>query len=309
MAIIFHCPWENADDWYQALQAEMPGEDIRRFPDVGNPDDIEFAIVWQLPDGILQSFPNLLGISSMGAGVDGLMADPTLPEGVPVARLVDPIMASRMAEYVTASVLHYHLQFDTYQDQQRQGIWHRRLPRDAVARPVGILGLGELGRAAAAMLHGIGFEVFGWSRTAKDLPGIDCRHGDRGLRETLADCDIIVLLLPRTAETIDLIDSERLKQMRRGTYLINCARGELIVEDDVLAAVNEGRLAGYTLDVARSEPLPADHPFWNHPKVRITPHISSISETTSGVRILAEQVRRVRRGQALLHTVDVAAGY
>jgi glyoxylate/hydroxypyruvate reductase A len=309
MAVIFHCPWENADVWQDALAAEMPDEDIRRWPDAGDPADIDFAVVWQLPDGVLQSFPNLLGISSMGAGVDGLMADPTLPEGVPVARLVDPVMSSRMAEYVAASVLHYHLQFDAYFEQQRQEIWHRRLPHDAASRPIGMLGLGELGQAAAAMLQRIGFTVSGWSRSPKDLPGITCHHGADGLTAVLGGSDIVVLLLPHTSATVDLINAGRIAQMRLGSYLINCARGELIVETDVLDGLGDGNLAGYTLDVARTEPLPEGHPFWRHPKVRITPHVSSISETSSGVRILAEQIRRVRRGEPLLHTVELSSGY
>lgn len=309
MAVIFHSPWDNADEWLDALRAEMPGEDIRRWPDAGNPDEIDFALVWQLPDGVLRSFPNLVGISSLGAGVDGLMADPTLPEGVPVARLVDPVMTGRMAEYVTGSVLHYHLKFDLYAEQQRQTVWRREMPLDAPDRRVAILGLGELGQAAAKMLHSIGFAVSGWSRSPRNIPGVDCHHGSEGLDTVLADNDIIVLLIPRTPETTGLIDAKRIAGMRDGAYLINCARGELIVDDDLLAALSGGKLAGFTLDVARTEPLPAKHPFWRHPKVRVTPHSSAISEISSGARILADQVRRAQRGEPLLHTVDVRAGY
>lgn len=309
MAVIFHSPWDNADEWLAALKAELPGEDIRRWPDTGNADEIDFALVWQLPEGALRSFPNLKGISSLGAGVDGLMADPTLPEGVPVARLVDPVMTGRMAEYVAGSVLHYHLKFDLYAEQQRQTLWQREMPVDAPERRVGILGLGELGQAAAKMLHGIGFAVSGWSRSPREIPGIDCRHGPDGLDAVLSECEIIVLLIPRTPETAGLIDAQRIAAMRDGAYLINCARGELIVDDDLLAALSSGKLAGFTLDVARSEPLPAEHLFWTHPKVRITPHSSAISEMSTSVRILAAQVRRIRAGEPLQHLVDTTAGY
>jgi glyoxylate/hydroxypyruvate reductase A len=309
MAVIFHSPWANADDWFDALKTELPGEDIRRWPDAGDPAEIDFALVWQLPDGVLRSFPNLVGISSLGAGVDGLMADPTLPQGVPVARLVDPVMTGRMAEYVAGSVLHYHLKFDLYAERQRQTVWRRDPPLDAPDRRVGILGLGELGRAAAATLRGIGFTVSGWSRSPREIAGIDCRHGPDGLNTVLAESDIVVLLLPGTPETVGLIDARRIEGMRQSAYLINCARGELIVDDDVLAALSSGKLAGFTLDVARTEPLPADHAFWTHPKIRVTPHASAISEISTGARILAGQVRRARRGEPLLHLVDITAGY
>lgn len=309
MAILFHCPWENADDWFEALAAEMPGEDLRRWPDSGDPAEIDFAIVWQLPDNVLRSFPNLKGISSMGAGVDGLMADPTLPEGIPVARLVDPIMASRMAEYVASTVLYYHLRQHEYAAQQQAREWRRLKPTDAADRRVGVLGLGEMGLAAARTLRAIGFDVGGWSRSPRDEPGIRCFAGAAGLERLLGESDIVVLLLPRTPETVDLMDADRLASMPEGSFLVNCARGDLIVEADLLAALDTGQLAHATLDVFRNEPLPPESPLWDHPKVRVTPHVSSLSEPASGVKILAEQIRRTRRGEELLYRVDPARGY
>jgi len=309
VAVLFHCPWENADEWFDALGAAMPGEDIRRWPDVGDPADIDFAIVWQMPDGVLRGFANLKAISSMGAGVDGLMADPTLPEGIPVGRLVDPLMAARMAEYVCATVLYYHLQHDTYAVQAAEQVWYRHAARDAPDRRVGILGLGSLGLTAAKALAGLGFSVAGWSRTPRDEPGIDTFAGLKGLEAVLRQSEILVVLLPRTPDTVDLLDAAAFAAMPQGGYLINCARGEIVVDEALLTALDAGQLAGATLDVMRQEPLPKGHPFWRHPNVRVTPHVSSLSDPTSGTRILAEQVRRVRRGEPMEHTVDTGRGY
>jgi glyoxylate/hydroxypyruvate reductase A len=309
MAVLFHCPWENADDWFDALRAAMPGEDLRRWPDVGDPAEIDFAIVWQLPPGQLRAFPHLKGISSMGAGVDGLMADPTLPDGVPVARLVDPIMSARMAEYACATVLYYHLKHDVYAAQQRQAHWQRHAARDAPDRRVGVLGLGAMGLAAARALRGLGFDVAGWSRSPREVAGLTCLHGSNGFDAILGRSEILLALLPRTSQTIDLLDAQAFAAMPSGSYLINCARGDIVVDDDLLAALASGQLAGATLDVMREEPLPKDHTFWHHPEVRVTPHVSSLSEPVSGTRILAEQVQRARRGEPLQHLVDVAKGY
>jgi len=309
VAILFHCPWENADDWFAALQAEMPGEDLRRWPDAGDVAEIDFAIVWQLPPGALRSFPNLKGISSMGAGVDGLVADTTLPDGVAVCRLVDPIMAARMAEYVAATVLYYHLRQHEYAAQQAATRWQRLPPRDAPARPVGLLGLGQMGLAAAGALASLGFQVGAWSRSGVNAAGIDSFSGVDGLAALLGRSEIVVALLPHTPETTGLLDAAAFAAMPAGACVINCARGELIVDDDLLAALDAGKLGGATLDVMREEPLPSAHPFWRHPKIRLTPHVSSLSEPTSGVRILAEQVRRARRNEPLQHQVDIARGY
>lgn len=309
MAVLFHCPWDNADDWYDALCAAMPGEDLRRWPDTGDPVEIDFAIVWELPPGALRAFPNLKGISSMGAGVEGLMADPTLPAGVPVARLVDPVIAARMAEYVAATVLYYHLGHDTYAAQQARAHWQRHPARDAGDRRVGVLGLGAMGLAAARTLTAIGFDVAGWSRAPRDENGIRCFDGPSGFDAVLRQSEILVVLLPRTKETVDLLDADAFAAMPTGSCLINCARGDLVVEDDLLRAIDAGHLAGATLDVVREEPLAPDHPYWRHPKIRITPHVSSLSDPASGSRILAEQVARARRGGPLMNPADPRRGY
>lgn len=309
MAVLFHCPWDNADDWLDALQKAMPREDFRVWPTLGNTTEIDFALVWKLPAGELQRLPNLVGISSLGAGVDAILNDPNLPAGVPVARLVDPLMAERMAEYVSGCVLYYHLNHDAYERQQRQRRWQRLEHKDARDRTVGILGLGHLGLAVARRLGALGFRLCGWSRSAKEIDGVECFHGETEFERMLEQSEILVSLLPLTEETEGLLDKRAFNQMPDGGFLINCARGQLIVEQDLLAALDAGRLAGATLDVFTAEPLDAEHPFWVHPRVRITPHVSSLSEPATGAMILADQIRRARRGGRMHDVVDPRRGY
>jgi len=310
VAILFHCPWLNASVWLENLQRNAAGTaEIRVWPEVGDPAGIELACVFGLPDGALASLPNLKGICSLGAGIDHLLADPKLPRHVPIARLVDPIMAERMAEYVTAHALNHHLSTAEYEAQQRAGTW-RRLPyRDARERTAAVLGLGNLGARCATMLGAVGFRVAGWSRTAKDLPGVVCRHGASGLEATLAEADILVLVLPATAATRNLIDAGTLARLPRGAALINVARGDLIDDAALVAALDAGQLSGATLDVFRVEPPPADAPWWGHPKVRLTPHVSSLSEPTSGMDIIWRQYLRLRAGAPMQDLVDLSRGY
>lgn len=309
MAILFHCPWDNAEQWLAALRAALPDDEFRIWPELGAAAEIDFAMVWQLPHGVLATLPNLLAISSLGAGVDALLADPDLPPGVPITRLIDPLMSDRMAEYVTATVLHYHLGLDVYGQQQAREHWRRHAAVDAPDRTVALLGLGQMGRRCAERLGPLGFNLLGWSRSARTLDGVRCSHGSDALAPVLRAAEIVVLLLPLTDQTTDLMDRAAFAAMPAGSYLINCSRGEIVVGEDLLAALDHGHLAGATLDAFRVEPLPAGDPLWRHPKVRVTPHIASLSAIHTAALILADQVRRARSGAPLRDLVDVGGGY
>jgi glyoxylate/hydroxypyruvate reductase A len=306
MAILFHCPWPTADAWLEALQAALPDQAFRVWPDLGRPEAIDFAFVFQPPAGALAGLPGLRGIASLGAGVDTLLADPTIPPELPICRLVDPLMADRMAEYVAGQVLGFHLRLPEYRAQQAARAWQRLPQTDAGDRTVGILGLGQLGRRCAQVLRGLGFRIIGWRRGPEGLDGIDVRTD---LDAVLRASDILVCLAPLTAATQGLLDCARLARLPRGAAVINVARGGLLVEADLLAALDEGRLSGAALDVFDTEPLPPAHPYWSHPKVQVTPHISSLSAVASGARILAAQYRRLQRGEPMTDLVDRAAGY
>ena len=309
MAILFHCPWDNADEWLGALQAALPNDEFRMWPDLGAVDEIDFAMVWKLPHGILAGLPNLLAISSLGAGVDALVEDPDLPRQIPITRLVDPLMADRMAEYVMATVLHHHLGLDVYDQQQRRQHWQRHPTRDAKDRTVALLGLGQMGRRCAQRLGGLGFNLLGWSRSPHEMDGIDCSDGFDRLDHVLRAAEIAVLLLPLTTQTTNLMNGAAFAAMPDGGVVINCSRGEVVVEGDLMAALDSGHLAGATLDAFRAEPLATDHALWSHPKVRITPHIASLSASGTAALILAEQVRRARSGERLTDTINIEQGY
>ena len=306
MAIHFECPWPNAPDWLAALRDLLPAEDIRVWPEVGEASEIDLAIIMAGPPEALAGYPNLQAVLCLGAGVDQFMADPAFPKQVPVARLIDPLLASRMAEYVAGHVLRHHLRFDLYREQQARAHWQRHPARDAGSIGVGILGLGQLGAAAAAKLAGLGFRVYGWSRGPKRIDTITC-HTD--LAAMLPKCDALVCLLPLTDATRGILNADLFAALPVGAHVINCARGAHVVQADLIAALDRGHLAAVTLDVFEIEPLAADHPFWRHPKITVTPHVSSLSDIASGTAILAEQIARLRRGERLKDLVDASKGY
>jgi glyoxylate/hydroxypyruvate reductase A len=303
MALMFLSPDDPAQAWRDALCAVIPGLDFRIWPDVGDPAAIEVALVWQPPPGELARYPGLRAILSLGAGIDGLLAQPGLPD-VPIARMVDPSLTRTMTEYVLLATLRHHRQFDRFERAQRAARWSFALPPQAAERRVGIMGLGVLGSAAAASLAAHGFPVAGWSREAKQLPGTASFAGRDGLPAFLARTDILVCLLPLTRATRAILNVGTFGGLPRGAYLINVARGAHLVESDLIAALDSGQLEGATLDVFREEPLPPDHPLWRHPKVLITPHVASYASPLTAAEGVAENIRRARAGQPLLYQVE-----
>lgn len=287
----------------------MPDLDFRDWDEPGDVADIEFAMVWQPPRGVLRSFPNLKVIFSLGAGVDHLFSDPELPEGVPVVRMIEPELTRGMTEYVVLHVLRHHRRQRDMEANQRSGEWIQVITPTAPARRVGIMGLGELGATAAKALAALEFDVAGWSRTGKNIPGVDSFHGADGFAPFLARSEILVCLLPLTPDTETILNADLFAKLPTGASLINAARGGHQVEDDILTALDSGRLSEVTLDVFRTEPLPAGHPFWDHPKVTITPHNASVTDPDSAARQVVENIHRFRRGEALPNIVDPKAGY
>ncbi len=257
--------------------------------------------------------PRLKAIFSLGAGVDHVVADPGLPD-VPVVRIVDPDLTMRMTEYVVLHVLMHHRRQRRYDAQQQARIWREHAQPPASAVTVGVMGLGVLGRDAGEALRRIGFRVAGWSRTPKTLPGIETFHGDAGLDAFLRRTEILVCLLPATPATQGILGLELLRRLKRdgaagGACLINAGRGALQVDADILAALDEGSLAGATLDVFPTEPLPAASALWAHPQVTITPHNAATSDPAALVANVLRQIDRCEAGLPLEHVVDRAVGY
>jgi glyoxylate/hydroxypyruvate reductase len=303
--------------WETRFKARAPERDIRLWPDrIGDPADVAYACAWKPPHGVLATLPRLKAIFSLGAGVDFLMTDPSLPR-VPVVRVVDPDLTMRMSEYVALQVLMFHRRQRLYDAQQRARHWfeHAQPPASAVA--VGVMGLGVLGAAAAQALARLGFRTAGWSRTGKSieaLPGIETFHGAAGLDAFLARTEILVCLLPATPVTLGILRLKLLRKLKRdgaagGAFLINAGRGALQVDTDVLAALDDGTLAGASLDVFPTEPLPVESPFWTHPKVTVTPHNAAASDPGALVANILRQIERFEAGQPLEHVIDRAAGY
>jgi glyoxylate/hydroxypyruvate reductase A len=224
-------------------------------------------------------------------------------------RLVDPALTELMVEYVIYWVIHHHRGFADYAARQREGVWRRTWPGQVHEKRVGIMGLGELGGAAAEALASLGFTVAGWSRTQHTIPGVEVFHGETGLLPFLNRTEILVCLLPLTPVTAGILDARALAALPAGACLINVARGEHLVEEDLLAALESGQVAAATLDVFRREPLPPDHPFWRHPQVTVTPHVASLTNTHTATSEIATDIRRLLAGQPPRRVVDVARGY
>jgi glyoxylate/hydroxypyruvate reductase A len=309
MALLLKSYVERVDDWHRALRALLPDLPVHDWPYEGDPAEIEFALVWGPPRGVLRRFPNLKAIFSIGAGIDHLASDPELPAHVPVVRMVDPGMTAGMTEFVLLGVLYHHRCMLDYAAQQRAKDWREHPQVPAGRRRVGVMGLGVLGGAAAAALAHLDFAVAGWSRSAKQQPGIASFHGAQGFLPFLARSDILVCMLPLTAETDGILDARAFAALPRGAAVINVARGGHVVEADLLAALDSGQIGGATLDVFRDEPLPPESPFWNHPRVVLTPHIASMTLPESAAQTVAENIRRLRAGQPLEHVVDPRRGY
>jgi len=309
MALLFQSSIDSAERWSTELHRLLPDLEIRVWPQIGNTGEIDVALVWRPPSGLLASLPKLKLIAALGAGVDHVLADPLIPAGVPVVRLVDPYMTAAMSEYVQLQVLRLHRQDPVYLAQQREHVWRERPQPNAAGRRVGVLGMGELGRDAALKLSVLGFDIAGWSRTERRLPGIVCFHAAEGLRALLARSEILVCLLPLTPATEGILDARLFAGLPSGAAIVNCARGQHLVEADLVAALDSGQLSAAILDVFRDEPLPPQHPFWSDPRILITPHVAAATHAPTAAPVVADNVRRLRQGRPLLHLVDRERGY
>ena len=309
MALLFRSTVDSAARWRAQLTRLTQQLDIRVWPEIGKPAEIEYALVWRPEPGFLASLPNLKLILSLGAGVDHLLGDPQLPQHLPIVRLVDPHMTAAMSEYVVLQVLRLHRRDLDYRARQEAGLWHELDQQNAVKRRVGILGLGELGRDAAKKLRALGFDVAGWSRGERTVPGVASYAGANGLPQLLGRSEILVCLLPLTAETEGILNGSTLALLPKGAALVNAARGAHLVEEDLLAALASGQISAAVLDVFREEPLPAGHPFWRHPRVILTPHVAAFTNPATAAPIILDNIRRFEEGRPLLNRIDPARGY
>ena len=281
--------------------------EVRIWPDCGNKDDIECVIVWKHDEGVLNEFPNLKLIASYGAGVENILSAPALPEGVPITRFIDDTLSGQMAEFVLAAILNHRLHLTFYLKQQAASHWQGKDFLDE--KNVTILGLGELGSTTAKLLNQNGYQVSGWSRSEKKIDSVKSYFSNEQLEESIFNADFVVCLLPLTSETHHILNSDLFKVMKKGAFLINVGRGDHLNENDLMDALHEGHLSGALLDVFSTEPLPQDHPFWKHPKIYITPHISSPTDKARVARQILDNYYRLQSGSTLINQVDRQRSY
>ncbi len=309
MRVTFCCTDTNAQPWLDGLRAALPGAQLELWAPGASPAD--YAVVWAPPQAFFDAQTTLKGIFNIGAGVDALMKL-RLPSGVPVVRLDDAGMSVQMAEYVCHAVIRHFREFDAYEADVEGGKWSFRKPRVRADFPVGVMGLGVLGERVALALKQFDFPVLGWSRSAKAVDGVHCFSGTDGLDDFLAATRILVCLLPLTPETDSILNRRHLTRLLPGGYVINVARGGHVVDDDLLALIDSGQLAGATLDVFRQEPLPPEHPFWKHPKITVTPHTSARTLRAESIAQIAGKIQALHGGAAIAGIagiVDMKKGY
>jgi len=316
LALLVHGGTENwsPERWKARFDEVCPDRPVWRLSDAGfDAAQVRYAAVWKPVPGELAGFPDLRVIFNLGAGVDALLADRTLPD-VPLVRVAVGDLTGRMAEYVALHVLMHHRQEPYLRESQRLKRWAPKFQWPAGAVTVGIMGLGVLGANAADVLRRIGFKVAGWSRSERHIAGIDCFHGEGGLGPFLRRTDILVCLLPLTRQTRHVLDRQLFSQLSRSgplgaPVLINAGRGGLQNEADILACLDDGTLGAASLDVFAEEPLPADSPFWTHPKVVLTPHNAADTDPDEISKYVARQIERFEAGDELENVVDRGRGY
>lgn len=308
--ILIHTPSSKEVAAYLDLfRAALPQQRFITLDEMTEPEAVRYVITWGPPPALFAGLPNLQAVFALGAGVDKLLARDDLSPQTPIYRLLDGGMAQQMSEYIRFGVLSYQRHMDVYRRQQAAGVWKMLAPKLPAQVRVGVLGLGEIGSAVAQALAADGYRVSGWSRTPRQVPGVDCLFGDEGLDELLAGSEVLACVLPSTPQTQRLLDAQRLAALPPGAMLINAGRGDLLDEDALLALLDSGHLRCAQLDVFACEPLPHGHRLWQHPAVTVTPHIAAITLREEAVRQIAANLARLAAGEDAQGRVLRERGY
>lgn len=308
MTLLYKADPQRGERWRELFAAHAPDIEFRQWPDMGDPADIHYLVAWQVPCDLVMRLPNLKLLLAISAGVDQLNLA-ALPAHLPVARMLDPGITQGMCEYATWAVLSLHRDMPRYRVQQQAGIWEAHTLVPASQRRVGVMGLGQQGQAILATLKGFGFALSGWARSAHDLSGVACFAGDSQLSAFLAQCDILICLLPLTEATRGILDRSLFQRLPKGAGLINMGRGAHLNEADLLDALATGQISTAILDVLATEPAPVDHRFWKHPGIVLTPHIAAMTHADSAFATLLENIRRHQLGEPLKGKIDRRSGY
>ncbi len=307
--VIFNDTNRDLSPWIEALKSCKEDLDLRIYPDVGDINDIIFAITWAFPKGLWTKFPNLKAISSIGAGVSHILADTTLSKDISILKLTDDNLNQSMWEYTLGVVIFYTMNLDTYAKQQKQNLWKELSPPSFKNTTIGIMGLGSIGQTIAQNFEQLGFNVKGYSNSTKDIANIETFTINDSIDLFLKDIDILISVLPLTNKTTNIFDKSFFNKMKKGSKFINVGRGDQVVEEDLIKVLNSKQLSSAFLDVFKCEPLKKDHPFWKHSNIHITPHIASITNPNSVALQICENYGRVSKGLKLLNKIDIDRGY
>ena len=309
MKVVLKIGPQRAAWWQEHLSRLLPESEVYLADQDMNRNQIDYAVVWRPEPGWLKTFTNLKCILSVGAGIDHILCDPELPKDIPIIRTTSDDLNIRMREYVCLHVLRLHRRLVEVEAAQTARQWKQIIEPPAHKRRVGVMGLGNLGGDCARTLAGLGFDVVGWARSERQIDGVRVFSGDNGRAGFLEGVQILVCMLPLTPETEGILNKKLFLDLPKGASLINVARGQHLVEADLLSALESGQIGGATLDVFHEEPLPGNHPFWDHPKVLVTPHIASLIDPVAGGQRIADNILRFEAGEGIDDLVDLTRGY
>ncbi|UCD68428.1 MAG: glyoxylate/hydroxypyruvate reductase A [Betaproteobacteria bacterium] len=308
MSVLFYSQADDPVPWRNAFAAALPQMPFQVWPDVEDMESVRYALVWNPPSGLLEKLPKLRAVLALGAGVDALIADPTTPQ-VPVVRLLDAGLAAQMAEYAVYAVLHFHRRMRDYEKQQQKRTWNQLAPMPASGWSVGVMGTGVIGGIILKHLVTLGYRVRGWSLSGTSIEGVESFVGEDELDAFLSECRVVINVLPLTPSTAGILGVRTFNVMPRGSYVVNIGRGGHLIEEDLLADLDSGQIAGAMLDVFNEEPLPQSSPLWSHPNVIVTPHIAGVTIASEAEEQVIENVKRMERGETPVGVVDRSKGY
>lgn len=304
MSILIICNNKDPKPWADALKKELPGTEINIYPDVQDKEKVEFAICWKPDNNVLKPFTNIKAIQSLGASVEHIFDTNEIDYNIQVSRIIDPQLSHDMYEFLLAITLNHLRKLSLYEVQQNQKKWEQHSYQNIKSTTVSILGAGKIGGYVAANFAKIGFDVQTWSEEIVNIPSVNSFYEDDGLQSMLKDTDVLINLLPLTKKTKGILNKKLLLKLKKDAYLINVGRGPHLVNDDLLNLLSQNHLSGAFLDVFDEEPLPQNHTFWNHPKISITPHVASLTNTNTAVQQIVENYNRLKNDKPLLNLVS-----
>jgi len=309
MSIVICFNNKDPKPWQNVLESKLKEVKIEIYPNVKQPQEVTFALCWKPDQNILSEFPNLKVVQSVGASVEHIIRTQNFPPNCILTRVVDHQLSEDMFEFILAGIMSHLKRLSEYQTDEKQKYWSQKPYKRINTTTVGVLGLGEIGAHISTKLGKLGFKVKAWSKSKKSIENVLCFNGNNGLHNVLQNTDILINILPLTPETENILNLQNMEQLSKNAYLINAGRGEHLVDSDLITLLNNKHLSGALLDVFRKEPLPIEHPFWQHEKIKITPHIAAITDINTASNIIVTNYKNLIEGKKLIYSVSLEKGY